>query len=229
MAIGKNHVSIAVAVLLAGVVGFALGRNTDLTLRVDTPKGSVRLDVAGGAIDYLKLLTDLAKNRQIADVFLTWAADSLNAYSLNDPRLAAALETKACGSIPESPLIENLNARTACAEVPANRSLRDLVKRRGRPFHPIGVRVRVSTPAREHWPSRGEVRVCHDELLGETLQLFSPRSNLAVIVHASGRLPCGGITGIGTEMHLHPQDMAEVLGYEPTGVDSLYAVIAPRR
>lgn len=227
MSFNKNVLYSFIAVLATGILGFALGRNTDLQFKITGPGGhSAALTVAGGAIDHEEVMKKMFSDSFVASGVRDWLASNRKMASVRDVRLAGMIEQYACDSIPAEPLQDYLDALRTCAERPENRSLRDLaLSRKGYPFHVVGVPLRVSVPEKMNWPDAENASICRDSpMFGTRIELVNPQRNTSIFVDATGSIPCSKIAGVGTQLHLHPDASRKLFGRTATGRDTVYAL-----
>lgn len=233
----KTHTAIISACLsafvtcvVAALLWNAIGRNTDFQLEITRPDGTtVKLAVEGGAVDYEAVLTALFQDQFLAPAAREWLATTEDMRSIRDPRLADLLRLEACGHIPPSPLNAHLDSLRACASTPANTTLRRLaLEDHGYPFHAVGIATRVSVPEESDWPPRGHASVCSHDLWGRSLELLHGATGKPTFVRATQRIsPCSAV-GVGTQMHLHPDDARAVFGRQLLGIETLYVVVPNR-
>lgn len=214
-----------VAVLAAGLLGFALGRNSDLVVDIKSGEHSAKLDVKGGSVDYQKVLDAIYKNEFLRGAAKEWLAEKHRVLAISDERLASLLEKNACGAVPESPVEAKLKALKACAEGTGNQQLRDLaLRRRGYPFHPVGLETRMSVPAKDY-PRPETAAVCDRDLVGRKIEIYNVKLDKSIYVTATGIMNCSGLRETGTQLHLSPDDARELLGgIQPRGIHIVYVL-----
>jgi hypothetical protein len=223
----KNHVIALVSVLAAGLIGFALGRNSDFKLEIKSGEHTATLDVKGASVDYEKVLEVIYSNDFLRGAAKQWLADKHSILAVSDERLASLLEKKACGSVPESPLLVKLKALKQCAEASGNLQLRDLAfRRRGYPFHPVGYETRMSVPGkRKDFPAPETAAVCDRDLFGRKVEIYNATLDKTIYVRATGLIDCSGFTQTGTQLHLNPEDAKNLFGgVEPLGINVVYVL-----
>ena len=221
----KNTLLLIVACMVAALLGFALGRNSDFDLEIKSGDKSAKLAVKGGAVDYEKVLETIYANDFLRGAARQWLSDKHGVVAIADTGLASAIERKACDKIPDAPWQSKIQALKACAETPRNSQLRDLaLRRRAAPFHPVGAFTRMSIPDHKRdIPPTGGANICDRDLLGRKIEVYNPELSKSIYVTPTGHIPCSGVAEIGTHLHLHPDDAAKLFGgFRPTGIHMVY-------
>jgi hypothetical protein len=224
----KNSLLAVIAVLAAGLIGYALGRNTDFDLVIKYPKGETKVAVKGAQVDHQKVLNALLADEFLSGALKDWLAKNQYMFSLNDVRLASALEEKACDPIPEKPLLARLKGLTACASKPAYDHLRALaLRKRGYFFHEVGVPGRASVPDENRdKPLKGTVSVCGRDFWYRKLVIINADSDTTIKAKARGIIHCSGVADTDSQLHLNPVDAEKLFGGPLRGVRSVYVSIA---
>lgn len=221
----KNVLILVVACLVAALLGFALGRNTDFDLEIKSGDKIAKLAVKGGQVDHQKVLEAIYGNEYLRGAARQWLMDKHGVIAVTDASLAAAIEKQACDKIPDGPWESRMQALKACAETPRNNQLRDLaLRRRAAPFHAVGAFTRMAIPEhRKDTPPPGGANICDRDLLGRKVEVYNPRLAKSIYVTPTGHIPCSGVAEIGTHLHLNPQDASELFGgHRPTGIQMVY-------
>lgn len=219
-----------IAVLASGLLGFALGRNTDLLIQIQAGDDfSTSMTVKGKAINYVTLLNDIYnkdKNKFMRSAVNQWLLENHDIVEVTDLRLASTIENKACSEIPKEPLSQKIAELQKCAEKPANAQLRELaLKRRGIPFHPVGRETKMSVPDPPTVPEKGKAAVCDKNLLGKKIEVYNERLNTSVYVKATGDISCSSFSKSTTQLHLNPANAKELLGVNnPVGIHTVYVI-----
>lgn len=72
-------------------------------------------------------------------------------------------------------------------------------------------------------PPLGGANICDRDLLGRKIEVYNPSIAKSIFVTPTGHIPCSGIAEVGTHLHLHPKDAADLFGgYKPMGVRMVY-------
>ena len=207
----KNWLLAFVAALTAGVVGYALGRQTDFDLEIKSGDKSAALKVKGSAVDYEDILRTIYENDFLKGAARQWLVDNHNIVAISDERLAHVLREKSCGEIPNEPEQARLSALKACADAAGNKQLRALaLEEHGPPFHRVGRPTRLSVPERQ--PSKGSAAVCDPKLFGQRIEIFNAAQERSIFVNATGQMECSKLSDSGTQMHISADDAEELLG-----------------
>ena len=163
-------------------------------LSINFPEGDKVTVVADSkGISHSELLENIYSEETARDGLLSWLADK-DVFSMEDRRLAEALNQRLCDPIPQEPLDERIKSADDCASQPVAEDLRGLVERRDVPFHYVGKHVDVGVQNDEpHRPNDGEANVCGDsELFGRTLELTDEATGGRIEVAATRTYTCEG-------------------------------------
>ena len=99
-------VGAAIGAAIVGGAWIALGATDadEKSFSVMFGDASISMNTRGGRIDHGSLLTTIFSEKFSRDGALGWLRDGHNVYAMEDPALAAALNTKLCEEIPDHPI-----------------------------------------------------------------------------------------------------------------------------
>lgn len=130
-------------------------------------------------------------------------------YSAEDPRVVSAI-IETCKPIPQEPVEEYLALSQECAEKEVPRLLRELERRGGPPFHPVGLVVKIGVPEAKDQPPVGNATTCLDGgLYRRSVRLVNRVDGRSVTVladrHYGKGIGCGTAFATG-DLQLNIQD-----------------------
>ena len=163
-------------------------------LSINFPEGDKVTVVADSkGISHDELLKSIYSEETARDGLLSWLAEK-DVFSMEDGRLADALNKRLCDPIPGEPVEERIKSAGECASKPVAENLRKLADNREVPFHYVGKHVDVGVQNdAPHSPDNGEANVCGDsELFGRTLELTDEATGERIEVRATRTYTCEG-------------------------------------
>ena len=199
----------AVGAAIVGVAWFALGATDaeEKSFSVMFGDASISMNTRGGRIDHGSLLKTIFFEQFSRDGALGWLRDVQNVYSIEDPALAAALNTKLCEEIPDHPIDVHIAKGTACTKISVVDNLRRLVEGHKVPFHYVGREVQVGIQGDpEHAPRASRANACEgSDLSGKRVELTNLLNENQITVLATGIYPCSGVS-VKPDLQLNPED-----------------------